>query len=222
MFSTVTRAGLAGLAAVAVLGLSACGEGGGAATVTTINLGPNSYALKEPVTATTVPTSAVANADGRSDAEQTYIVHEEEYPSEIAQLFDVDLDELRRFNGWDEDWGGYPAPGGTVRIPPGAKFIDQSTTTTVAPDSGDDGDDGDDATTETRAPGDCTPGTHELEEGDYPIQVAEKYDITLDDLLAANGLSLDASGNVPGWPAPGGEVAIPAGSDCTTTTTAPA
>ena len=42
------------------------------------------------------------------------------------RMFDVTLDELRNYNGWDEDYGGFPGRGGTVRIPPGAKFIDSA------------------------------------------------------------------------------------------------
>jgi hypothetical protein len=222
MFSSVTRAGLAGLVAVAVVGLSACGDGGGAASVTTINLRPSSYELKPPATASSVPTVAEPDAEGRSQAEQTYTIQSNnDVPFNIARMFDVDLEELRNYNGWDEDYSGWPGVGGTVRIPPGAKFIDQSTTTTTAAGSGDEGED--EETVETRAPGDCSPGTHKLEEGDYPVTVAKKYDVTLEQLLAANGWALDASGNVPQWPGPGGEVAIPPGGDCaTTTTSAPA
>jgi hypothetical protein len=221
MFSSVTRAGLAGLAAVAMVGLSACGDGGGAASVTTINLRPSSYELKPPATASSVPTVAEPDEEGRSQAEQTYTIQSnDDVPFNIAAKFEVDLEELRNYNGWDEDYSGWPGVGGTVRIPPGAKFIDQSTTTTTAAGSdSEDGGDEEDATTATRAPGDCSPGTHELEEGDYPVTVARKYDITLEQLLAANGWALDASGNVPQWPGPGGEVAIPPSGDCATTTT---
>ena len=220
MFSSVTRVGLAGLAAAALLGLSACSSGGGAASVTTLTLRSPSYQLKPAVTTTTLPTVPVADAEGRSQAEQEYTVHEDEYPSEIAALFDVNLDELRRFNGWEEDWTGYPAPGGTVRIPPGAKFIDPAATTTTEPDTGEGEQPADDtAGSEAPDPESCTPGTHELQEGDYPVTVARKYDITLEALLAANNWALDPSGNVPQWPGPGGEVNIPAGSDCATTTT---
>ena len=40
-------------------------------------------------------------------------------------MFDVSLDELRNYNGWERRrYAGFPGVGGTVRIPPGAKFID--------------------------------------------------------------------------------------------------
>ena len=47
-------------------------------------------------------------------------------------MFDISLDELRNYNGWDADLQRVPGPGGTVRIPPGAKFIDPNATTTTA------------------------------------------------------------------------------------------
>ena len=219
MLTPLTRTAMAGLAACAVLALTACGDGGDAATVTTIAIRPESYALKPPATTPpSIPPVPVADAEGRSAAEQSYTVHEDEYPFHIAALFDVELDALRNFNGWDEDYAGYPAPGGTVRIPPGAKFIDPAATTTTAPAADDGDDDDDDATAATAAAGACG-GTYPLEEGDYPVDVAKKFDVTVEALLAANGFAMDGAGNVPGWPAVGTEIQLPAGPDCTASTT---
>ena len=224
MFAPSARIASAALAACAVLGLSACGGDGNAATVTSITIRPSSYEVKPPATpASTAPAVPTPNAEGRSAAEQTYTIHDDEFPFEVAQLFDISLDELRNWNGWDTDYTDYPAPGGVVRIPPGAKFIDpNATTTTVAGTETSDSA----APGSSVAPGSCTPGTHELEEGDYPVDVARKYDVTVDALLAANGFSMDANGNVPTWPGPGATVNIPAGANCsgataTATTAAP-
>jgi hypothetical protein len=116
MFTPVSRFGLAALTAAALWGLTACGDSPGSATVTTVNIRPSSYEVKPPATvAPTVPAVPVADAEGRSAAEQSYTVHQDEYPVEIAQLFDVSLDELRNYNGWEADYSNYPAPGGTVR-----------------------------------------------------------------------------------------------------------
>ena len=132
MFTPVSRFGLAALAAAALWGLTACGDSPGSATVTTVNIRPSSYEVKPPATvAPTVPAVPEPDADGRSAAEQTYTVHQDEYPFEIAPLFDVSLDELRNYNGWEADYSNYPAPGGTVRIPPNAKFLDPTATTTT-------------------------------------------------------------------------------------------
>ncbi len=214
MFSSLSRIAVVAVAACAVLGLTACGGDGNAATVTTVSIRPESYALKPPATPpSTAPAVPVADAEGRSQAEQSYIVHEDEYPFEIAALFDVELDALRNFNGWDEDYSGFPAPGGTVRIPPGAKFIDPAATTTTAaaPSTAE----GEATTPDAGACG----GTYALEDGDFPVDVAKKFDITIDALLAANGFSMNAAGNVAQWPAAGTEIQLPAGPDCATAST---
>ena len=52
-------------------------------------------------------------------------------------------------------------------------------------------------------------GTYPLEEGDYPVDVARKFDITVEALLAANGFAMDGAGNVAGWPAVGTEIQLP-------------
>jgi hypothetical protein len=209
------RVAVVALAAGAVLGLTACGDGGDAARVTTIAIRPESYALKPPATPpSTAPVVPTPDAEGRSQAEQSYTIHEDEYPFEIAALFDVELEALRNFNSWDADYSNFPGPGGTARIPPGAKFVDPAaTTTTVAATTADE------ATGESAEPTECG-GTYPLEEGDYPVDVARKFDVTVDALLAANGFSMDAAGNVASWPAVGTEIQLPAGPDCATATTA--
>lgn len=218
MFAPSARIASAALAACAVLGLSACGGDGNAATVTSITIRPSSYEVKPPATPpSTAPAVPTPDAQGRSAAEQTHTIARNEYPVNIAQLFDIPLDELRNWNGWETDYSDYPGTGGVARIPPGAKFVDPNATTTTAAGTSTEGSE---APGSTVAPGSCTPGTHELEEGDYPVNVARKYDVTVDALLAANGFSMDGNGNVPAWPAPGGTVSIPVGADCTGTTTA--
>jgi LysM repeat protein len=214
MITSLTRTAAMAVAAVAVLGLTACGGDGNAATVTTISIRPESYALKPPATApTTAPAIPVADPEGRTQSEQSYTVHEDEFPYEIAQLFDVDLDALRNYNGWSETYAGYPAPGGVVRIPPGAKFLDPNApTTTAAPGSTEGTTAGD---TDTAEAGSCTEGTHTLEANDYPVEVAKKYDVTIEALLAVNGFSMDGAGNVAAWPAAGSTVKIPAAANCT-------
>lgn len=215
MFSPLTRAAVTAVAACAVLGLTACGGDGDAATVTTIAIRPESYVVKPPATPpTTAPAVPAPDEEGRSQAEQAHTINADEYPFEIAQLYDIPLDELRNWNGWEADYSNFPGAGGTARIPPGAKFIDPTATT--APDTGATDEQDDDAT--TAAPASCT-GTHELEEGDYPVDVARKYDVTIDALLAANGFSMDAAGNVAQWPAVGTTVNIPLGADCAPATT---
>jgi LysM repeat protein len=217
MFSRVMRPGGAALlGAVVVLGLTSCGDDD-AASVSTVVIQPSSYVVKDPVTTTNAAAVLAPDAEGRSPIEQSYTVaSDNDVPYNIARLFDIELDELREYNGWEEGtYAGFPGTGGVVRIPPGAKFIDPTaTTTTEASDTAD---------TETAPPasaGACTPGSHEIEEGDYPVNVARKYDVSLEALLAANNWSMDANGNVPAWPAVGATITIPPGENCATATTA--
>ena len=66
MLTPLTRTAVAGLAACAVLALTACGDGDDAATVTTIAIRPESYALKPPATPpSTAPAVPIADAEGR-------------------------------------------------------------------------------------------------------------------------------------------------------------
>ena len=46
-----------------------------------------------------------------------------------------------------------------------------------------------------RPPAACG-GTYPLEEGNYQVDVARKFDVTVEALLAANGFSMDGAGNV--------------------------
>src|SRR6476619_1012654 len=98
MFSSLARIGVPVMAGVLLLGLSSCGDDDNSATVSTVQIRPSSYSIKEPVTTTTVPTSAVADAQGRSPAEQTFIVKtNKDVPFNIAKLYDIKLDELRNY-----------------------------------------------------------------------------------------------------------------------------
>ena len=104
-----------------------------APAVSTVQIKPSSYVVKDAATTTTIAEVAAADPEGRSAAEQSYVVHKDEYPVNIAQHVRhparraAQLQRLGRQLQSD-----YPARGGTVRIPPGAKFIDPNATTTTA------------------------------------------------------------------------------------------
>jgi LysM repeat protein len=217
MFSRVIgTSGAAVLGALVLFGLTSCGDDDSAASVSTVAIQPSSYVVRDQVTTTTLPAVPEPDAEGRSAIEQSYTVaSNNDVPYNIAQMFDISLEELRNYNGWEEGtFAGFPGIGGVVRIPPGAKFIDPAaTTTTVAGDTADTTDTG---TAPPASAGACTAGTHEVEEGDYPVNVAQKYDITLEALLAANNWTMDANGNVPAWPGVGGTITIPPGANCPT------
>ena len=198
MLSSVARVGLPLVAAAGLVALSSCGDDDDGASASTVQIKPSSYSVKEPATTTTVPVSAVADPSGRSAAEQAYIVQsDKDVPFNIARKFDISLDELRNYNGWDADYSGFPGKGGTVRIPPGAKFIDPNATTTTAAGTADttdsSGSSGSSGSTPDSAGGDrCNP-TYEVQSGDAPLVITRKFDITIEQLNAANV-------DTPNWP----------------------
>ena len=226
MFSPSTRPSGAtslGTAAAFALGtgllltLASCGDNGGSAeSATTVTIQPTSYVTRVQATTTTEPVSNTADAEGRSQVEQTYTVESGDYPVLIATMFDVDIDELKAYNKWESDYSDFPAPGDTVRIPPGAKLVDQNATDTTeastgSTDSTENVGTETETTTASTVGGPCDPGEYTVEAGDYPIIVADKFDVTLEELTRYNHWTppdyLD-------FPSVGGTVKIPPPSDC--------
>jgi LysM repeat protein len=186
--------------------LGACGGGSDdGASESTIALSQESTAfVVRPPETTIAPTETTLPADGISTAAQEYTIQSGDYPLKVANQFGVTVDELVAFNEWasvDE----FPFPGTVIQIPPGAT-IAAATTTTVAgatpastapastiPDAGDN----------------CGAGEHTVEAGDIPITVAQKYDVTLDALNAANANNPAYSQFIPGQ-----IIIIPGKADC--------
>ena len=135
------RAGAAVVACVSLCALTSCSEDGSGASASTVEIQPSSYVVKDPVTTTTAPVVPPGpDEEGLSAGEQSFTIQSSnDVPWAVAQLYGIDLEELRNYNGWDENFSDYPGIGEVVRIPPGAKFIDPSVTTTTA--AGDDEED---------------------------------------------------------------------------------
>jgi len=222
MFSSVARIALPLLAAGGLLALSSCGDDDdGAGALSTVEIKPSSYVVKDAATTTTLAVVPAADVDGRSAAEQSYVVQsDQDVPFNIARKFDISLDELRNYNGWDATYSGFPGKGGTVRIPPGAKYIDpNATTTTAAGATGDTTASEGSTASDGSAGGDrCNP-TYEVQSGDAPLVITRKFDITIEQLNAANV-------DTPNWPNlyTGRSIKLPPPADCagavTTTTIA--
>ena len=207
--------------------LGACGSTDNTTTAATITILPQSYQSKPPPTVEPqVVTPATAGEDGTTDQVQIYIVESGDYPSTVAQKFGITLDELLNYNGWAlnsrdivED---FPGPGGEVRIPEGANFVDPN-----APDEEEEAADEDEVetgdTTEDGAiieavPEDviddasedrCVPGRYTLEAGDFPGAVATKFDVTVDAMAAANRSTPNYANFIVG-----SEIIIPPADDC--------
>lgn len=188
--------GLIGFGLGPAILLAGCGEQETGARTTLNSIQPSSYVVRPPVT--TAPEADEADAgvdeDGRSDLPQEYTIQPGDFPLRIANLYDVSLEELANFNGWTPpNYSEFPLPGTTIGIPPGAAVPGAAPADDTGTDDGGDGGDGETAapsevpaTTLPGGDGECVPGDHTIVEGDFPVRVAEQYDITLEQLEAAN------------------------------------
>jgi LysM repeat protein len=112
-----------------------------------------------------------------------YTVVAGDYLLRIARRFDVDVDALVAFNGWEGP--NHPLyRGDEVRIPPEGYDPDA----TSPADAGADG--ATSATTEPDDPATCPDGsepeTYTIRAGDTPRIVARRLGVTVDELDAAN------------------------------------
>ncbi len=186
----------------ACLALVGCGGTDGVAPTSTVAVLTTDFATIPPVETTepppTVPPSTLPEP-------QDYVIVAGDNPSAIAQRFGVTLQALVGANGWTNLATQFPFPGQTIVIPPGAKnpayIPPDQTATTLAPDGG--------TGTTTDGGGDTVDpdvaGTYVVEAGDFPVKIAEKFDVTLQALAAANGwedLARD-------FPLPGATINIP-------------
>jgi LysM repeat protein len=221
--TTARRLGaIVGPAIVGAFLLASCGGATTGATQSTINLDATSTAFVVRPPATTVPPAGSAdtiNEEGRVEGTQEYTVQPNDYPFLLVEQFGITLDDLLAVNNWgsaDE----FPGPGAMILIPPGALPVGgapEATTTettdgTTETDTGEGGDTGEDAGATDTIPdtGDnCAPGSYTIASGDYPIVVAEKFDVTVEALNAANSGTTGYDSFYVGL-----EIVIPAKSDC--------
>jgi LysM repeat protein len=174
----------AALAASPVLSLTSCGGDAEGARTTLGTVQTTSYVVEDPVTTTTTTTLPTAPIEGQvSPTEQTHVVAAGDSLSKIASLYGITMDALINYNAWTEGINHFLLPGDEVKIPPNSKVPSATPDTGSSTGSSDTG--GGDTTTETTTPAGvgCT---HTIVEGDNPTRVANKYDITVDELAAAN------------------------------------
>ena len=193
------RAGGVAFGVTALVVLAACGGSDGVAPTSTVAVLTTDFATIPPVETTepppTVPPSTLPEP-------QDYVIVGGDNPSLIAQRFGVSLQALVAANGWSDVSSQFPLPGQTIIIPAGGKnpaYVPPGQTT-VAPTV-----DGAAPADPTLAPTDAE-GTYVIEAGDFPVKIAEKFDVTLQALAAANGwedLARD-------FPLPGATINIPA------------
>lgn len=166
--------------------LSACGDSGTAGSTTAATMGPTSFATLAP-TQSTLPPTTVAGGGTAGEVTTTvtdYPIVAGDVPVNVAKKFGITLEALNNAN---LDTAGYSAfyVGLVIKIPAGAVLPGSTpdTTTTLGADPA--------ATTTqpatTLAPaGGCTAGSYTIVEGDLPSRVANKFDVTLEQLDAAN------------------------------------
>ncbi len=196
---------------VAALVLGACGGSDSAEpSRSTVALDTGSTAFQTIPPATSPPTTLVPEPGARVETEQLYTVQSGDWPLRVADLFGVSLQDLISYNGWVSEQE-FPFPGTEIKIPPGG--------TAPATGGGAAADDGVESVTggEVEAAGDtipdagsnCEPGSYVIEAGDFPLRVADKFDVTVDALNAAN-----VGTNGYGAFGVGVTIVIPAKDDC--------
>ena len=177
---------------VAVFGvgpmLLLAGCGGATATgarATIANIQPTSFVEIPPATTTTtttLPADFTPGAGTRSPVEQIYTIQAGDSLGKIATLFDITLDQLVNYNEFPNGVNELILPGDEIKIPPGA--LVPGTATAPETDTGDDSSDTGDSGGEDESTGSgCT---HVIEAGENPSRVANQYDVTVEELQAAN------------------------------------
>lgn len=206
---------IVGPAIAGVFLLASCGGTESSATQSTINLDAESTAFVVRPPATAEPAegeAATVGEDGRVLGTQDYTVQQGDYPFLLVERFDVTLDDLVAVNSWASA-DDFPGPGTVILIPPGALPVDATPAAAAEEDTDvtEEADGEEAGATETipDAGDNCAPGTYPIEANDFPISVAEKFDVTLEALNAANA-------DTEGYDAffVGLEIVIPAKADC--------
>ena len=166
--------------------LMAAGCGGTSATgaqATMARIQPTSFVELPPATTTTTTTISDADfeAGGRSPIEQTYTIRAGDSISRIASIHDITMEQLVNYNEWSDGLNHFLVVGDPVKIPPGALIPGSASASgSSSSDTGSDDSTGDDE--ESSGDG-CT---HTIVQGENPSRVANQYDITVDELRAAN------------------------------------
>lgn len=173
--------------------LLAAGCGGTSATgaqATIARIQPTSFVEIAPATTTTTTTlspAAIAES-GVSPVEQTYTVKANDSISKIAGLHSITMEQLVNYNSWSDGISHSIFVGDVVKIPPGGAIPGSSSGETASSGSDTGGETvdstGTEGTSEDTATGEgCT---HTIVKDENPSRVANQYDITVDELRAAN------------------------------------
>ncbi|MBI4936038.1 MAG: LysM peptidoglycan-binding domain-containing protein [Actinobacteria bacterium] len=163
---------------------SACGDGTTATTSSVVNLESTNYNTLA-TTASTLPQTTLVGATvpaGQATTEITeYTVQAGDVPFTVANRYGITVDALQLANVDTPGYGAFYV-GLKIKIPAGAitpsSTVPTETTLSATPSE----------TTTTLAGGgsNCAQGSYTIVEGDLPGTVAQKFDVTVDQLDAAN------------------------------------
>lgn len=181
--------------AIVVLILSACtGGDDDASAQTTIVLRPTNYVTLPVITTSTTTTQPPAVPDGGDGVAapegegRVYRVRRGDALPLIADRYGITVAELVDYNDWSDGRFHAIFPGDQVRIPPGADEPEPEVEEVSDPDPN-----SDDGLGTMPPPEDgpiCPDGserdTYEVVAGDYISRVADKNDLTIDELDEAN------------------------------------
>lgn len=163
--------------------LSACGDGAASGSSTTaVNLNSTSFATLAPTLSTLAVETSQPTEGQISPVAQDYTIVAGDVPVNVAKRFGVSLDALTLANANTANYAAFYV-GLVIKIPEGA--LVPAPTTTVAPGT----EPVTPAVTTTTAPTDsngCTTGSYTIVDGDLPGRVAKKFDVTVEQLDAAN------------------------------------
>jgi LysM repeat protein len=188
--------------------ITACGaDDDPTANTPLVAIQPSSYVVKEPATTTTTIVTDAPAEGGISPVEQLYKVVAGDALFSIAAKFGITADELVAYNEWPEGQAHQFFPNDEIRIPPNAKIpgaADEEEDDEVATTDDTETDSTDAETDSTDAPpvADCDtgdPGEYTIEEGDTTrLKVAEKFNVTVEALDAANANTVGYESFYPG------------------------
>lgn len=217
---------VAGPLVAAALILGACG--GGASDVEsrpTIELAAGETSFETLAPASTLsPAEVPSTTDPAATTVSDYTIQPGDVPVNVASDFGTTVEELAALNGWATcvvtSCPEFPFPGETIRVPGGTPAAtapasaEGGTDAPAVPDVGTDPatDPGEGETGEPipEPAGDsCDAGSYTIADGDFEGRVADNFDITVEELRAANAQTADYNVFYVGL-----EIVIPARDNC--------